>query len=55
MFKKKKVSYIRKTRVNLNVRTYKEILKNYGFFKQLATFHVFKHALDEVGHFCEGN
>ena len=38
---------------NLNVPTHKEILKNYGFFEQLAIFHVFKHALDEVGHFPE--
>ena len=37
--------------MNLNVPTRKEILKNYGFFEQPAIFHVFKHALDEVGHF----
>lgn len=41
--------------MNLNVPTRKEILKNYGFFEQPAIFHVFKHALDEVGHFCQGN
>lgn len=44
----------RKKKVNLDVPTRKAILKNYGFFEQLAIFHVFKHALDEVGHYCQG-
>lgn len=53
--KKKKSRSQGKKRVNLNVPTRKEILKNYGFFEQPAIFHVFKHALDEVGHFRQGN
>lgn len=41
----------KKKRVNLNMPTRKEILKNYG---HLAIFHVFKHDSDEVGHFRRG-